>query len=708
MAYVTLTSDLHGYLFSVDHDGRLRRLHISDGVAPAIIPHGLGDVIGANWSEVVGLTATRSNDRLLLVGRTRDGGAVTADVPVSRIAEWSGVEHTPTGAPESWRNLRTLRVGRTGELLGLARDESLWRIRVEDPTGSPVGELLTLSPPESVSEAWTARRSVFQLGDTLFDVTGDGDLRFRTDAGTEKSGDAGTWTVLAPDAGGTKGYFPSGLESVSYIDTEGRMFRRIIRLHPLTRVPVGLGDPREEARGFGKWIYRPCLVEGYCWPQSAAAGESITFHVGTRVRPVPVPGPVPYDVDFVRLRVIEPDAPEPSDDVVDGGHVPHDDAETGACPADWRESGVDWRPGFAKAIPANWNSGVYAARCTDRKGNRYYVPFVVRPSAPCSPFALLANSNTWNAYNIWGGISKYIDFPGAEETSLSFLRPNPGLAPDLPGGWMPDGTGTPAGEWSAQVGHLLRAELWVAEWLESLGPRYGFDTYSDHDLHGGRLPLVAGGRPAYKALVLNTHPEYWTPEMYRAVEKFQARGGNIVYLGGNGIYELVRIDGTQMYAYPKFPDLKVTGTIGTLRHKYLMRNRGLAEHTLLGVGFEDMTSLGGTTFVVADRARGNPILDGVSLEPFGATSLRGGRKANGWEVDRRSQALGTPPAACADDALIAHAPAGPDRDGHMLFFRNDHGGIVYSASSVSLGGALAVDTNLQRLVQNVLDACLTN
>ena len=37
-------------------------------------------------------------------------------------------------------------------------------------------------------------------------------------------------------------------------------------------------------------------------------------------------------------------------------------------------------------------------------------------------------------------------------------------------------------------------------------------------------------------LILNTHPEYWSAEMYRAVKRWVfERGGRLMYLGGNGL-----------------------------------------------------------------------------------------------------------------------------------------------------------------------------
>src|SRR5262249_21000740 len=41
----------------------------------------------------------------------------------------------------------------------------------------------------------------------------------------------------------------------------------------------------------------------------------------------------------------------------------------------------------------------------------------------------------------------------------------------------------------------------------------------------------------YDRLILSTHPEYWTVEMYDNLRAFLDKGGVVLYLGGNGIFE---------------------------------------------------------------------------------------------------------------------------------------------------------------------------
>ena len=67
---------------------------------------------------------------------------------------------------------------------------------------------------------------------------------------------------------------------------------------------------------------------------------------------------------------------------------------------------------FTLVVPPDWASGVYSAACTDAEGGTCDITFVVKPApAERSRIAVLANANTWLAYNGWGGQSKYSGSP---------------------------------------------------------------------------------------------------------------------------------------------------------------------------------------------------------------------------------------------------------------------------------------------------------
>lgn len=441
------------------------------------------------------------------------------------------------------------------------------------------------------------------------------------------------------------------------------------------RCPAG-GD--HDHRGSGDYVLTLVAADGYCVPLSAAPGELIDFRVSS---------PWPYTVTYLRLG-IHGDETEPL------GKPIEIDANWQSAPELSWQNGCSWDTAFSLEVPADWPSGIYAARCSGDAGVDSYVVFVVRP-ATVEPgrLAVLASTNTWNAYNNWGGRFKYSDPPGA---ILSFERPNPYATPI-------DDDVVPK--------HRTAAELWVIGWLTDAG--YGVDVYSDSDFHAGVADLAN-----YPAVVLNTHPEYWTECMLDRLESYLDTGGSLLYLAGNGLFERVELDldNNRMIA--------LNGDQNTDRPVCFFRNLDppRPERALLGVAYRE-----GTRFTFAPyevRAADHRFFKGTGLsdgDEIGAEGLGGGG-ASGMEVDTSMPGLapdgeivritsarddrGEPP---PDTVLLARGTnvglqgrLGAD----MTTYATRAGGLVFSVGSVSFGGSLVIDETLQTIVRNVLDECL--
>src|SRR3989337_704020 len=236
-------------------------------------------------------------------------------------------------------------------------------------------------------------------------------------------------------------------------------------------------------------------LKGYAWPLSAAPGEVIEFKVSGRGS---------GEAKFFRHKA---NAQRVTSILMGSEDFDPEVQSTLAEP--WR-NGAGWSTSFRLTIPDGWPSGIYSAKLTDREGDESHITFIVKPAPDRrSGLVVLANVNTWLAYNNWGEGGKYPS--GGSKARVSFLRPNPGASPV-----------------SGKL-HLTRGELWILGWLEDEG--YQPDVYTDIDFHNGAVHGV------YKTLVLSTHPEYWSKEMYLNLHEFLDRGGSIVYFGGNGIFE---------------------------------------------------------------------------------------------------------------------------------------------------------------------------
>jgi hypothetical protein len=433
-------------------------------------------------------------------------------------------------------------------------------------------------------------------------------------------------------------------------------------------------------------------MQSYCWPLSAAPGESIEFRASTAADT--------YSVTYVSFQnknrtlvgAIDIDNSEELIEVAVSNpfEQPGQIQKANLSP---EEGCSEWETSWTLDIPNEWRSGLYAAKCEDDAGSVFYAPFVVNPPADNrASLAVIVNTTTWNAYNGWGGYSRY-GVPGDGEWTFSYLRPNHYiLNPSLT---------SPEYHYSSK--HQARGELWVLNWLEEAG--YTVDVFTDLDLHDS-----IAGLGNYKAIILSTHPEYWSVEMLDALNAYLDQGGSLLYLGGNGIYDAVDIsdDLTQITVY---------GTYGTGR-RHLFRQPPISqpESRVLGVAFP-WTPEGGdvgnnpfsrVAYRIVDPSHrffqdtGLDVNDTIGSQGWctveGAASLDAGG-ASGWECDMRDA---DSPAGI--QLLAVGTNAGPAAE--MTYYDPPGGGFVFSVGSMSFGGSLVVDEQIQQIVRNVLDECL--
>ncbi len=259
----------------------------------------------------------------------------------------------------------------------------------------------------------------------------------------------------------------------------------------------------------------------YAWPPSAVAGETVAL----RVAGPPCEG---------RVQVARIGARR---DVVWSGTVavePHE------LPADAAASGCPWPDAATVTVEPDWPSGFYEVSLRTRAGQLHESVgfFVVRAARPDPGRPLLVlSTNTWNAYNDFGGPNLY-----ARGTAVSFARP---LAP----GYLrkPDGPGSrvavvdaPDFAMSAHTTYLRdhqfsawagsagwpNAELPFVRWAEANGYDLDYAVNADLEL----VPDLLEGRSLYLSV---GHDEYWSAGMRDAVEDFVGAGGNACFFSGN-------------------------------------------------------------------------------------------------------------------------------------------------------------------------------
>lgn len=227
-------------------------------------------------------------------------------------------------------------------------------------------------------------------------------------------------------------------------------------------------------------------------------------------------------------------------------------------------NGCGWAATCALAV-GDWASGYYEIVLTAADGAVGRHMLVVRAPAARAGAVLVLATNTYQAYNCWGGSNAYVwvggpapaAVPDAPEerylaTVLSAERPfsagqmKPAssrhrIVNEAPRGF---GEAPTAGEIAYEAGaggeiqdcpagFVDKWEHAFVAWAEAAG--YGLDYLTDHDLE-----TDAGALAAYDVAVVVGHSEYWSWNQRLQFEQFVDAGGRAIFLSGNTCYWQVR------------------------------------------------------------------------------------------------------------------------------------------------------------------------
>lgn len=419
-----------------------------------------------------------------------------------------------------------------------------------------------------------------------------------------------------------------------------------------------------------------------------------------------------------------------------------------------------WETDFHITLPAMARSGVYAVELTSSNGKTTdLVPFIVRPApsttkAVGAKVALVLSTFTYLAYanEKLGdpGRPSLVDVgpgfdantaPKSEDFHRMIRRQDLGLSTyDV----HRDGSGVVFSSakrpilnfrtgyvmWAFDRPRELSAESMMIGFLERENIPY--DVLTDHDLHVKGVDALIH----YNTVMTGCHPEYPTLQSYDAYEQYARKGGNLMYLGGNGFYWVAGVDparpwrleirrgdqGVRSYALPggeRF--LSVNGMQGGL-----WRSRGRSSHGLFGVAFNAEGTGPGVPFKRTE-ASFKPELawmfQGIPKgDLIGEFGLGGG--ASGDEIDSYDIACGSP----ANAVVVATSTGHPDSFGigpectmfpilktlgsqtdeirsDIVYYDTDAGGAVFSVGSINWFCSLGYDdyqNNVALLTGNVI------
>lgn len=350
------------------------------------------------------------------------------------------------------------------------------------------------------------------------------------------------------------------------------------------------------------------------------------------------------------------------------------------------QNGCDWEVTDSLEIPEGLRSGYYSILVKNECGT-FQVPFVLRPSE-LSRILCVASTNTWHAYNSFGGGSFYkLDNQDPKcsrnySQRISLSRPLSNLQ------------GSPNYQ-----GHLFHAELGLIHWLDSLN--YRFDVITDGDL--ARAPSILLD---YDLVLLNTHSEYWTESALTGMDIFLNEGGSLAYIGANGMYWKVTSSEGVIECQKEGGSHLSDGTPGGK-----WRDLGRPESRVLGVQY---TPAGYQTFMPYVVIQGDHwLLEGSELKTgdlFGISLNR--NYASGHETDKVNEDsplnLEIIARGLNQERIDELGKRGSNRigGGDMVFYRTKYGGSVFSTGSITSSGSMLVDSTMSTILRNYIKYAL--
>lgn len=326
-------------------------------------------------------------------------------------------------------------------------------------------------------------------------------------------------------------------------------------------------------------------VEAYCGQLSHRPGDSVDLHVRCAADS--------YDVVVHRW----------------GGHrteVWRSEGLPGVLPPtppDADSHGCGWPVAVRIPVAHHWRSGFYHVTLTahgvDADRALGHAGFVVRAGGTRAALLLVLATNTYQAYNTWGGRSLYTG-----GTRVSFRRPfarGSIVRPDTerddrkarPVRWgeLPDVDGATYQRYRAEHGFPAAAgssgwftfERRFVEWAERSGYQLDYAVSSDLEDDPGVLDGYA--------LVLGVgHDEYWSAGQRDALEGYLQLGGNFASMSGNTMFWQIRpVDGGDAFICHKYAAHRDDPVVGTA-DEHLMTGMwcdplvGRPEAAVLGAG----------------------------------------------------------------------------------------------------------------------------
>ncbi len=348
------------------------------------------------------------------------------------------------------------------------------------------------------------------------------------------------------------------------------------------------------------------------------------------------------------------------------------DPATGAVSAGWPAV-------FSVPVPKEAVTGAYLVKISSALGQTW-ATFVVRESVRGAPILYPMSTNTYQAYNGWGGTSLYensrSDWPRWHAFAVSFDRPYQGRG----------------------SGELLSKDLDFITFAEAQGYDVAYVTDADLD---AEPDLVTGRR----MLLFQGHSEYWTAAMRAVTESAIAAGTNVAFLAANDSYWQVRFADAGrrlLIGYKEFASLDpaAQGDPAHLTTRWRDPPLNRPESAMIGEMY------GAWQWVAAPLSVRDP-----SCWIWSGTGVTSASRVAGVyadEVDNRGDQGLLPPGVDAVAGALTEDHGGQRAAAESTLYAAQSGAQVFSAGSILWSSTLAArgrwDGRIQQATANLFSA----
>jgi len=339
-----------------------------------------------------------------------------------------------------------------------------------------------------------------------------------------------------------------------------------------------------------------------------------------------------------------------------------------------------WNAAFTLIVDPSWVTGYYLCKLTNEDGFESYVPFIVRESDRTAPFLVQASVTTWQAYNLWGGLSLYLNrlardlaYPAVRAYQVSFDRP---YAPD------------------ADIGSVEHA---FVRFVEQMGYDVGYTTNVDID----RAPELLAGRLLFATV---GHDEYWSLAERNAVQAARDAGLCLAFFSGNTAFRRIRLDSSssgverRVITCYKSASLDPRKDAPDTTTSFSEEPKPRPENELLGVVWQGWSDLQGYSFVVS--APEHWIYEGTGVK---ANDSLGHVIGSEWDIVS-DNGLSPADLEIVGDSLALHEYGYLARATATVYYPTPNS-FVFAAATIGwangLGDPRMVDARLQRVTENI-------